>query len=185
MSETDVAPLTTTIKLPGASAPWIVVRSSNSAQLDAQLNELMQNGVGATIGRAQEMIEAQYNMGKGLEARSMTVPADTGAFQQPFQQPPVDPSRQQQLAPQAYAPPQPQYTQPPQQYQPEAQGAAPGAPMVAGMPAKLISGQKNGRQWQAWADPRPKEVTEHMQRTDDPNDPGLANGTKSLWRFIK
>ena len=78
------------------------------------------------------------------------------------------------------APPQQQYQQPAPQ-----QNATPGAPMVAGMPAKLVSGNKNGRQWQAWADPRPKEVTEHMQRTDDPNHPGLAQGTHSLWKFIR
>jgi hypothetical protein len=192
MSENDaVAPLTTTIKLPGVSAPWIVVRSENSAQLDAQLNELMANGVGATLGRAQDMIEAQYNTGKGLGARAVDAPVDTGAYAPPaqqYQQPQVQPA-----APIGYAQPQeqPQYQQPApqQQYQqpaaPAPQGATPGAPMVAGMPAKLVSGNKNGRQWQAWADPRPKEVTEHMQRTDDPNHPGLAQGTHSLWKFIR
>jgi hypothetical protein len=192
MSENEsVAPLTTTIKLPGVAAPWIVIRSENSAQLDAQLNELMANGVGATLGRAQDMIEAQFNTGKGLGARPVDAPVDTGAFSQPAPQAPAPqyqepvPSQPQYQQPQA----QPQYQQAPpqQQYQqPAAQPAAtPGAPMVAGMPAKLVSGNKNGRQWQAWADPRPKEVTEHMQRTDDPNHPGLAQGTHSLWKFIR
>lgn len=189
MSENDVAPLTTTIKLPGANAPWIVIRSENSAHLDSQLNELMSNGVGATIGRAADMIEAQFNTGKGLGARTVEAPVDTGAYAQPQQQ--AQPVTYQPVAQQA---PQQQYQQPPaQQYQQPApqqqyappQGATPGAPMVAGMPAKLVSGNKNGRQWQAWADPRPKEVTEHMQRTDDPNHPGLVQGTHSLWKFIK
>lgn len=188
MSENDsVAPLTTTIKLPGANAPWLVIRSENSAQLDAQLNELMSNGVGATIGRAQDMIEAQFNTGKGLGARPVEAPVDTGAFNQPVAQEPVYAAPQAPAAP--YQQPQQQYAQPaapaPAYQAPAPQGATPGAPMVAGMPAKLVSGQKNGRQWQAWADPRPKEVTEHMQRTDDVNHPGLAQGTHSLWKFIR
>lgn len=194
MSDLDAAaPLTATIKLPGANAPWLVIRSNNSAQLDAQLNELMSNGVGATLGRAQDMIEAQFNTGKGLGARPLEAPQDTGAFAQPAPQAPQYQEPQVQAAPPVqYAQPQAQQYAPPvqQQYQqpapaPQAQGATPGAPMVAGMPAKLVSGQKNGRQWQAWADPRPKEVTEHMQRTDDVNHPGLAQGTHSLWKFIR
>ena len=187
MSENDSnAPLTTTIKLPGANAPWIVIRSENSAQLDAQLNELMANGVGATIGRAQDMIEAQFNTGKGLGARAVDAPVDTGAYSQPAPQAQPQP---------AYAAPQPQQPAyaapaPQQQYQqpapaaPAAQ-ATPGAPMIAGMPAKLVSGNKNGRQWQAWADPRPKDVTEGMQRTDDPFHPGINQGTHSFWKFIR
>lgn len=185
MSENDAAPLTTTIKLPGANAPWIVIRSENSAQADAQLNELMSNGFGATLGRAQDMIEAQFNTGKGLEARAVSAPVDTGAYAVSVQnpagyQPPVQQAPQQQ-----YAPPVQQQYQPPAPAPAPAQGATPGAPMVAGMPAKLVSGNKNGRAWQAWADPRPKEVTEHMQRTDDPNHPGIAQGTHSLWKFIR
>ena len=177
MSENDAAPLTATLKLPGVNAPWLVLRSENSVQLDAQLNELMANGIGATLGRAQDMIEAQFNTGRGLGARSVDAPQDTGAFSQPapqYQEPvPSQPQYQQ-------APPQQQYQQPAPQ-----QAATPGAPMVAGMPAKLVSGNKNGRQWQAWADPRPKEVTDGMQRTDDPFHPGLAQGTHSLWKFIR
>ena len=189
MSENDAAPLTATLKLPGVNAPWLVLHSENSVQLDAQLNELMANGVGATLGRAQDMIEAQFNTGRGLGARSVDAPQDTGAFSQPAQ--PVQ--QYQEPAPQYAQPVQPQpqvvnnYQQPQQQYQQPApqQQATPGAPMVAGMPAKLVSGNKNGRQWQAWADPRPKEVTDGMQRTDDPFHPGLAQGTHSLWKFIR
>lgn len=186
MSDYDAtAPLTTTIKLPGANAPWIVIRSENSVQLDQQLNELMANGVGATIGRAQDMIEAQFNTGKGLGARPVDAPVDTGAYAPPQQQAqPVQQYQQpQQQAPQQYQAPAPQ-----QQYQQPAAPAAqatPGAPMIAGMPAKLVSGNKNGRQWQAWADPRPKDVTEGMQRTDDPFHPGLNQGTHSFWKFIR
>ena len=66
-----------------------------------------------------------------------------------------------------------------------AAGATPGAPMVAGMPAKLVSGSSAKGPWQAWADPRPKEATDHMQKTDDVNHPGLALGSHKLWKFIR
>jgi hypothetical protein len=66
-----------------------------------------------------------------------------------------------------------------------AAGATPGAPLVAGMPAKLISGSSAKGPWQAWADPRPKEATDHMQKTDDVNHPGLAAGSHKLWKFIR
>lgn len=195
----DEAPLTTTFKLPGANAPWVVIRSQNTAQLDSQLNELMASGTFATIGRAQDMFEGQFNMGKGLEARAVNPPQDTGAFtQQPAQPapqqqyPPADVAgvafQQQPPVQQQYQPPQNQYQPQPQQQQyapPPQQAATPGAPLVQGIPAKLISGQKNGRTWQAWADPRPKNVTDGMQRTDDPNHPGLNQGTHSLFKFIR
>jgi hypothetical protein len=64
-------------------------------------------------------------------------------------------------------------------------GGTPGAPLVAGMPAKLVEGTSAKGKWQAWADPRPKDQTDHMTKTDDINDPGLLNGTKKLWKFIR
>jgi hypothetical protein len=57
--------------------------------------------------------------------------------------------------------------------------------MVAGMPAKLVSGSSARGPWQAWADPRPKEATDHMTKTDDVNHPGLAAGSHKLWKFIR
>lgn len=200
----DDSPLTTTFKLPGVNAPWVVIRSENSAQLDAQLSELMANSTFATIGRAQDMFEGQFNLGKGVEARGVTAPQDTGAFTQPpaqqaqqsypqadvsgvpFQQQ-AQPAPQQYAQPQQYQPPQTQYQQQPapQQYAQPQQAATPGAPLVLGQPAKLVSGTKNGRQWNAWADPRPKSVTDGMERTDDPNHPGINMGTHSLWKFIR
>jgi hypothetical protein len=57
--------------------------------------------------------------------------------------------------------------------------------MVAGMPAKLVSGSSARGPWQAWADPRPKDATDHMAKTDDVNHPGLAAGTHKLWKFIR
>jgi hypothetical protein len=194
----EESPLTTTIKLPGANAPWFVVRSENAAQLDQQLNELMSLGIAATVGRAQNMLEAQFNMGMGLEARAVQAPVQQQAPAAPAQQapqqayPPADVSGvpfQQQPQQYAQQAPAQQYAQPQQQYQqpaPQAAApAAPGAPMICGQPAKLVTGTKNGRQWQAWADPRPKNVTDGMERTDDPNHMGLMQGTHSFWKFIR
>lgn len=189
----EEAPLTTTIKLPGVNQPWFVIRSENAAQLDQQLNELMSLGIAATVGRAQNMLEAQFNMGAGLEARAVQAPVQQQAPAAPAQQapqqayPPADVSGvpfQQQ--PQQYAQPQQQaYAPPQQQYAQPAAPATPGAPIICGQPAKLVTGNKNGRAWQAWADPRPKNVTDGMERTDDPNHMGLMQGTHSFWKFIK
>lgn len=63
----------------------------------------------------------------------------------------------------------------------------PGAPTILGMPAKLKEGvsAKTGRAWRAWADPRPQNATQPgAVKTDDPNDPRLAMGQATFWKFI-
>lgn len=108
---------------------------------------------------------------------------NTGAFTPapaPVAEPAGPPVPQYQ---QQYAAPQQQYAAPAQQY--AAPEHVPGAPLVNGQPAKLIKGSKNGRDWQAWGDPRPKAVTEGMQRTEDPHHPGIAGGTHQLWKWIR
>lgn len=180
---TEEAPLTTTLKLPGAAAPWIVVRSNNAVQLQQQLAELEAGTVFADIGRVQTAFEAQFNVGHIMGGRGVAPAQDTGAFapQAPAPQPVEAPQPAYQQAPaQQYQ----QAPQPPQQaYQPPAQ--VPGAPMICGMPAKLVEGAKNGRKWQAWADPRPREVTDGLAKTDDPNDPRLLAGQASFWKFVR
>lgn len=60
--------------------------------------------------------------------------------------------------------------------------------MVLGMPAKMVTGNSAKGPWRAWADPRPKEATQHISRdnrTDDPNHPGLAAGTHSFWAWVR
>jgi hypothetical protein len=166
------APLTTTIKAPGANAPWIVIRSENTAQLAAQLSEIQANGTFATLANANEAFAGHFTVGSVLGAKPIDAPQDTGAFAQPA---PVA----QEPAPayqQAYSAPAPAAAP---------AGATPGAPIVAGMPAKLVSGSSARGPWQAWADPRPKEATDHMQKTDDVNHPGLNAGTHKLWKFIR
>lgn len=168
------APITTTLKAPGANSPWVVIRSENTVQLNAQLAEIQANGIFATLANTNEAFAAHFTVGSVLGAKPLNAPQDTGAFAPPA---PVE---------QQYQAPAPQYQQAYSAPAPAAPaGATPGAPIVAGMPAKLVSGSSARGAWQAWADPRPKEATDHMQKTDDVNHPGLAGGTHKLWKFIR
>jgi hypothetical protein len=180
------APITTTLKAPGANAPWVVIRSENTVQLKQQLMELQANGSFADLANANEAFAAHYTTGAILGAKPVNAPQDTGAFAAPA------PSYEAPQPPQQqYAPPVQQYQAPPQQQYsapaPSApySGGTPGAPLVAGMPAKLVEGTSAKGKWQAWADPRPKEATDHMAKTDDVNHPGLTQGTHKLWKFIR
>lgn len=178
------APITTTLKAAGGpTAPWIVIRSENTVQLKAQLAELQANGTFAELANTSEAFSAHFTVGSILGAKPINPPVDTGAFAAPAPAPePAAPAvdagvaalqaqiaalQAQQAAPAAAAP------------------TTPGAPMVAGMPAKLVSGSSAKGPWQAWADPRPKEATDHMVKTDDVNHPGLAAGSHKLWKFIR
>lgn len=169
------APITTTLKAPGANAPWMVIRSENTPQLNAQLSEIQANGIFAVLASANEAFAAHFTVGGILGAKPIDAPVDTGAFTPPA----AEPAPQYQQAYQAPAAPVQQ------QYAAPAAAAPPGAPIVAGMPAKLVSGSSARGPWQAWADPRPKEATEHMQKTEDVNHPGLNAGTHKLWKWIR
>ena len=188
------APITTTLKAPGANAPWMVIRSENTPQLNAQLSEIQANGIFATLAAANEAFAAHFTVGAILGAKPVNAPQDTGAFTPPAAEPAAP--TQQELFAQFMAAQNPAGlpTAQPLASGPTARataaqygggGGTPGAPIVAGMPAKLVTGTSAKGQWQAWADPRPKEMTDHMTKTDDVNDPGLANGTKKLWKFIR
>jgi hypothetical protein len=188
------APLTTTLKAAGGpNAPWIVIRSENTAQLAAQLSEIQANGTFATLASANEAFAAHFTVGSVLGAKPLNAPQDTGAFAPPAA--PAPPTQQelfaqfmaaqeaggmQQAAP-AAAPTAPAVAA---QYG-GGGDSTPGAPIIAGMPAKLVSGSSARGPWQAWADPRPKEATDHMQKTDDVNHPGLNAGSHKLWKFIR
>lgn len=189
---TTEAPLTTTLKAPGANNPWMVIRSEGSVHLSQQLSELQANGTFADIARANEAFIAHFNVGAILGARPADAPTSTGAFTPPAAAP-AAPSQEelfaQFLAAQGGAPlPGGVAVAAPPAPAPAAAppaGGTPGAPMVAGMPAKLVSGTSARGAWQAWADPRPKDATDHMAKTDDVNHPGLAAGTHKLWKFIR
>jgi hypothetical protein len=198
------APITTTLKAPGANSPWLVLRSENTVQQAAQLQEIRANGIFALLAEANEAFAAHFTVGGILGAKPLDAPQDTGAFapqqvtapaakteQELFAEfmaaqstagmPTAQPLASGPTAPNAYPPAQNTYQQPAS----PGGGGTPGAPMVAGMPAKLVSGTSAKGAWSAWADPRPKEMTDHMQKTDDVNHPGLANGTMKLWKFIR
>lgn len=180
------APLTTTLKAPGSNSPWVVLRSENTVQLKAQLSELRANGTFAELAQANEAFAAHFTVGAVLGATPLNAPQDTGAFAPPA--PPAAKTEQELFAEFMAAqnvPPAQQiqtYQAPPE---PAYGGGTPGAPMVAGMPAKMIEGTSAKGKWQAWADPRPKDATDHMQKTDDVNHPGLNSGTHKLWKFIR
>jgi hypothetical protein len=189
---TEVAtPLKTTLKAPGVTSPWMVIESSGSVQLKQQLAELQANGTFAELARANEAYQAHFTVGAILGARPIDAPVDTGAFapQQPVA-PAAEPTQQELFAQFVAAQgggglPAGVSVQAPPAYAPPAGGGTPGAPIVAGMPAKLVEGTSARGKWQAWADPRPKEATDHMTKTDDVNHPGLVAGSHKLWRFIR
>lgn len=69
---------------------------------------------------------------------------------------------------------------------PAGPAATPGAPVILGMSARMVSGSNSRGPWHAWGDPRPQSVTEPIsQETDDPNHPGLAAGTHKYWTWIR
>lgn len=194
------APLTTTLKAPGAGTPWVVLRSENTVQLGQQLAELQANTTFADLARAHEAFGAHFTVGAVLGARGLDAPKDTGAFAPQQVSAPAAPTQQEQFAafmaaqnPAGLPTAQPLASGPtaPNAYPPAPPASAydtsatPGAPMVAGMPAKLVEGTSARGAWQAWADPRPKAATDHMTKTEDVNDPGLLNGTKKLWKWIR
>lgn len=180
----------------GYDAPLITVRAESEQELAGKLNALAASDVFDAVGRAQGTLAAKFELGKQLGATTeaphmqATTPQPEWSQQQqqqaapPQQQPPqqsADPNtwgqQQQQQPPQ-------QYQQPPQQaaYAPPQPQGTPGAPLILGMPAKLIDKGK----WKAWADPRPMNVTDNMhEKTDDPNHPGLAAGTHKFWAFLR
>jgi hypothetical protein len=186
------APITTTLKAPGSNSPWVVLRSENTVQLSQQLAELQANTTFADLARANEAFTAHFTVGAVLGARGVSAPQDTGAFApQQVSAPAATQQEQfaafvaaQETANLATAQPLPSGPTAPAAA-PGYGGGTPGAPLVNGMPAKLVSGTSARGPWQAWADPRPKEQTDHMAKTEDVNDPGLANGTKKLWKWIR
>lgn len=195
------APLSVTFKPNGD--PLITVRGSNPDELNFHLQALG-NGLSQAIASGQAAVNAGFAGGaQSAPQQAAPQPLLQGdPPQQYYQQAAAQGYQQQQQA--AQQPPQQdqwsnspsdaqwQQNNPPQQpQQPQAdpgyQPAQPqGAPMVLGMPAKFVEGNKNGRKWRAWADPRPKEQTANIsERTDNPNDPRLAQGTATFWAFIR
>ena len=192
------AALSATLKSSGAhDASWLVVRGNNPVELQGYLDAISSNGLGAVLASADEAFKAAFTVGKGLGAEPVAAPQNPTpqpdapaqqenpwAAQQPAQQvPPADSNPWGVPAQQAAQPAGAANTF-------GGGGGEAGAPMVLGMPARKVSkvNAKTGKPWSAWADPRPQEATAHIPkdaRTDDPNDPRLAQGTATFWQFIR
>lgn len=196
----------------GYDAPLLTIRAETVAELAAKLGEVETAGIYAQIGGAQHAFKASYEMADKLDAQHMSTGMQTPEVVQQVQQQQAPPAPQAQ---QGYAPPAPNpqqpYQQPPQApyqqqqaYQqpvqngyaaagtppappaPQTPGSVPGAPMTPFGPAKLVSGTSAKGTWQAFADPRPKQATDHIQqKTDNPQDPGLAAGTHKFWAWVR
>lgn len=165
---TTEAKFTGTIKLgPGYEAPWLVVRSDDAAEFELDLQTVERNGTFATLGRVASGAMAQYNLGKGLGAQSISAPVSTPEPAPAYAGGSMAPA----VAVQAYTPPAPAAT------------AAPaGVPLVLGIPAKWI----DKGTWKAWADPRGQAETGNDKlKTDNESHPGLAAGTHKFWRFVR
>lgn len=76
------SPLVTTIKASDdRDAPWIVIRSKDSQQLQSQLQELENGTVFADIGRVAGVFQAQARLGAMLGAKGIDPQEATGAFE--------------------------------------------------------------------------------------------------------
>ena len=190
--------LTATLKSSGAhDAAWLVVRADNPVELQGYLDAISSNGLGVVLASADEAFKAAFTVGKGLGAEPVAAPQNPApqpdapaqqenpwAAQQPAQQvPPADSNPWGVPAQQAAQPAGAANTF-------GGGGGEAGAPMVLGMPARKVSkvSPKTGKPWSAWADPRPQEAVAHIPKdakTDDPNDPRLAQGTATFWQFIR
>lgn len=163
---TTEAKFTSTIKLgAGYDAPWLVVRSNDSAEHELDLQTVQRNGTFATLGRIAQEAQAQYNVGKGLGAQTIAAPVST-------------PEPAYGGGTMAAPAPAQQYTPAP----PAASAAPAGVPLILGVPAKWI----DKGSWKAWADPRGQNETgPDKLKTDNPNHPGLAQGTHKFWAFVR
>lgn len=196
MTEQFDKKVTVTIKGENHTDPWLVVNASSPVELHSMLEALASNGIGAVVANAQTAFRGHLAAGKGLGATPIEAPQNPAPPAQQENPWAASVPPQQQAAP-AQQDPWGGYNQqaqaPAQQAQPQQAGTFGGggdqnAPMVLGMPARRVTGvsKKTGNPWAAWADPRPKEATQHItERTSDENDPRLAAGGATYWKFIR
>ena len=197
MTQYAEAPITVTIKTgKGYEDAWLVLRGNNPVEIQSMLDAITSNGLGAVLGKADAAFKAEFIAGKGLGATPIEAPQNPAPPAQQENPWAASVPPQQQAAP-AQQDPWGGYGHqaqaPAQQAQPQQAGTFGGggdqnAPMVLGMPARRVTGvsKKTGNPWAAWADPRPKEATQHItERTSDENDPRLAAGGATYWKFIR
>ena len=194
MTENTDARLTATLKTgKGYEDAWLVLRADNPVEMQSMLDALTNNGFGAVLGKADAAFKAEFIAGKGLGATPIEAPQNPAPPAQQENPWAASVPPQQQAAP-AQQDPWGGYGQqaPAQQAQPQQAGNFGGddAPFLSGlgMQAKIVTGvsKKTGKPWRAAADPRPQNMTQGItERTENPDDPRLAQGTATFWRFLR
>ena len=195
MTEQFDKKVTVTIKGENHTDPWLVVNASSPVELHSMLEALASNGIGAVVANAQTAFRGHLAAGKGLGATPIEAPQNPAPPAQQENPWAASVPPQQQAAP-AQQDPWGGYNQqaqaPAQQAQPQQAGTFGGddAPFLSGlgMQAKIVTGvsKKTGKPWRAAADPRPQNMTQGIsERTDNPDDPRLAQGTATFWRFLR
>ena len=196
MTENTDARLTATLKTgKGYEDAWLVLRADNPVEMQSMLDAITSNGLGAVLGKADAAFKAEFIAGKGLGATPIEAPQNPAPPAQQENPWAASVPPQQQQAP-AQQDPWGGYNQqaqaPAQQAQPQQAGNFGGddAPFLSGlgMQAKIVTGvsKKTGKPWRAAADPRPQNMTQGItERTENPDDPRLAQGTATFWRFLR
>lgn len=198
MTQYTESPLTATLKSSGDfDSAWLVVRADSPVEMQSMLDALTTNGFGAVLAQADQAFKGSFQVGKGLGATPVEAPHNPAPQQQT---PPADQNPWGVSAPpaqQAPAQDNPWGQSVPQQAQQPAQpqqagnfGGGGDAPFLPGlgMQAKIITGtsKKTGNPWRAAADPRPQSATQGItERTDNPEDPRLAQGLVTFWKFLR
>ena len=193
MTEQFDKKVTVTIKGENHTDPWLVVNASSPVELHSMLEALASNGIGAVVANAQTAFRGHLAAGKGLGATPIEAPQNPAPPAQQENPWAASVPPQQQAAP-AQQDPWGGYNQqaPAQQAQPQQAGSFGGddAPFLSGlgMQAKIVTGvsKKTGKPWRAAADPRPQNMTQGIsERTDNPDDPRLAQGLATFWKFLR
>ena len=195
MTENTDARLTATLKTgKGYEDAWLVLRADNPVEMQSMLDALTNNGFGAVLGKADAAFKAEFIAGKGLGATPIEAPQNPAPPAQQENPWAASVPPQQQAAPAQQDPwgGYGQQAQAPQQAQPQQAGNFGGddAPFLSGlgMQAKIITGvsKKTGKPWRAAADPRPQNMTQGItERTENPDDPRLAQGAATFWKFLR
>lgn len=185
------APLTTTIKASDdRDAPWIVVRSRDAAHLESQLLELENGGAMVAIGRVARAFNVKAAMGFKLGAMPETPQPASATFTPPAgvavtAGPETNAESWGEPAFTSHVGTSPDWGNPAPASAPP---AAIGAPLTPFGPAVLLTSAPGAaKPWKAWGDPRPMEVIQKFTKehfTDNPQDPGLAGGTKRFMQRI-
>lgn len=133
------------------------VSGATAHEVLALLTEVEKSEIPLTLGRVRRGAGTQESLGRHLGAELIG-----------------EESKAQEPAPNGFG----------EETLPPGVKIVPGAPLIAGKPAWLMSGEKNGRPWTAFIHPK-ADVDRSLPVTDNPDDPRLAAGTANFWKFLK